>query len=328
MRIVLRADAGVERGTGHVMRCLTLGEGLLEAGHDVVLVGDLGGVEWLLRQVGAMGIRHIACPRDSHDQELFVELGADRVVVDSYWIPAELISSADARVPTLAIVDGDHRGISAHWYLDHNVGAEERDWSHLEGTVLAGARYGLVRKAVAALRRQDGWKLPGRESRIVAFMGGTDPRHVMTAVVRSIAAVMPEAHLTAVTTTAQLEGVSSAAARMPNAEIVGPTSSLPEMLGSADVIVSAAGTSLLDVCALGRAALFVGVVDNQRDGLAHAMAAGAAYGVDATLHGAESVGEMLVRLLDDEDLRRSTVERALELVDGRGVSRVVRALTA
>src|SRR5690606_4872523 len=101
---------------------------------------------------------------------------------------------------------------------------------------------------------------------------------------------------------------------------------LPEILGSADVVVSAAGTSAWDVCTMGRPAVLVGVVENQSAGLARALEAGVALGVDATLESSDRTGTLLARLLDDQDVRRAVVERALAVFDGRGVERVANAL--
>lgn len=327
MRVVLRADAGPLRGTGHVMRCITVARALADDGNDVVLLGEIDDVGWLTRYINDVEMEHVPCARDMLSVETLRSLGADRLVVDSYWIDVELIREANEFVPTMAIVDNDTRGITATWYLDQNLGAELRDWSDVSGHVLAGSRYALVRKEILKHRVEDGWKIPGRESHVVAFMGGTDPTRMMTAVAGSIAKALPELHLTAVTTAEQVDAIKATVAPMPHATVLGPTSRLPEVLGSADAIVSAAGTSSWDVCSMGRPAVLVGVVDNQSAGLAHTLAQGIALGVDATRHGADCVGALLARLLDDAALRETLVSRANEEFDGGGATRVARALT-
>ncbi len=328
MRVVVRADAGPQRGTGHVMRCLTVAEALIDIGHDVALVGEIDDVDWLSRHVNSVGIEHITCERDQLALKTLKSLGAERLVVDSYWIDPTQIAAADALVPTMAIVDNDLRGIRATWYLDQNLGAEAQDWSGVTGTVLAGSRYALVRQAVLEQRDSRGWEIPGRDSHVVAFMGGTDPGGVMTQVVKSIAGALPRLRLTAITTEAQFDSVREAAATMPYATVMGPTPDLPVLLGTADVVVSAAGTSSWDVCSMGKAAVLVGVVENQSSGLAHALESGLATGVDATVHGAVSVGALLKRLLDDAAMRESIVRAANETFDGLGSRRVATALTA
>jgi spore coat polysaccharide biosynthesis predicted glycosyltransferase SpsG len=328
MRVALRADAGPERGTGHVMRCLTVAEALVQLGHDVLLLGVVESVPWLTDYIRTTDVTHVSCGRDSLDLELLQELRIDRVVVDSYWIAPDLISRVNREIPTLAIVDGDARGIRADFLLDHNVGAETRDWSEAPGTVLAGSKYALVRQAIRGQRVDHGWEVPGRESHIVAFMGGTDPGAMMQHVVASIVDVLPQARLTAITTQDLVPIVRRLTDQMPNGVTLGPTPDLPRHLGDAHLIVSAAGTSVLDVCTIGKPTVLVGVVDNQSEGLRHAVDRGLALGVDATTEGASSVGSLVLQLLDDADLRERLVRTATTELDGMGSSRVAEALTA
>ena len=310
------------------MRCLTIAEALQDAGHDVAIMGEIEGVDWLDRHVAATGIRHIPTERDALSAQQLVALGADRLVVDSYWIDPADIAEANAVVPTLAVIDEVTRGIHADWYLDHNLGAEDLDWSSAHGTVLAGSRYALVRRAITQHRIESGWAIPGRDSHVVAFMGGTDPAEVMTSVAASIAAVLPDLRFTAVTTESQVDSVTAATSGMPNATVLGPRPDLPDLLGTADAVVSAAGTSAWDVCSMGRPVVLVGVVDNQSAGLTRAVEQGIATGVDATVNGADAVGAILARLLDDAVLRESLVRRANETFDGQGARRVADALTS
>jgi RimJ/RimL family protein N-acetyltransferase len=91
-----------------------------------------------------------------------------------------------------------------------------------------------------------------------------------------------------------------------------------------DLVVSAAGTSVWELCCLGIPMALVCAVENQRRGydrvLAHAAAEGLGIG------GLDSQAtERLAHLLDDPALRRSSADRAATLVDGRGASRIVNA---
>jgi spore coat polysaccharide biosynthesis predicted glycosyltransferase SpsG len=308
------------------MRCLTLGEALRDAGHEIALMGEISGVPWLEGYLDEIGVERIDVPRDSLRLEDVLAAGGDRVVVDSYWIEPAAIADVDRGVPTMAVIDNTTRGIVATWYLDHNLGAERRPWAVESGTVLAGSRYALVRRAVSRHRRDSGWRIPSEAPRVVAFMGGTDPGRVMTEVAGSIASAMPHVHLTVVTTPDQIEEVDARVAGMPHVTVLGPRLDLPEILGTADLIVSAAGTSAWDTCSMGRPVVLVGVVDNQSSGLEQALLEGVAVGVDATHEGASAVGELLARLCRDDELREGIVRRANEVFDCGGSSRVAAAL--
>ncbi|HWL01226.1 MAG TPA: glycosyltransferase [Microbacteriaceae bacterium] len=321
MRVALRADAGVEQGSGHVMRCLTLAEALLARGHEVELHAALEGVDWLEQAVSVSGARFVVAERDRIDP--LALRGQEAVVIDSYRIPAAEISALPMGV--LAIVDGESRGIRAGLYLDQNLGAEGATWHPPgPGRVLAGARYALVRDAILSSRRAEPWRIDGRP-RVLLVLGGTDP-HGLT--VRAAAALdgLAAAAVTVVVGARWREQVAAAA---PSAAVVETTPRLPELLAAADVVVSAAGTSAWDVCALGVPAVLVAVVENQQRSLAAASDAGVCLGIDVAAHGAEALSELpglVGGLVDDEATRRTMSLAARAAVDGLGKVRVVEEL--
>lgn len=328
MRVLLRADAGGDRGTGHVMRCLTLAETLRERGHDPVLLGSIEGVGWLDQRIRESGVPVLAAEADSLELAAVRAARAERVVVDSYRIPADTIGAVDAVVPVLAIVDGDTRGIRAHRYLDQNLGAERTAHPpEIASRMLAGARYALTRSEILAARRERPWEFRGAPPRVLAVLGGTDPTAAAPAVAGSLAGVRGIA-ITMVAAPAHLDAVRDALADASAAEVIAVTPELPALLAEADVVVSAAGTSAWDVGALGAPAVLIGVVDNQRASLAAIAREGIALTIDASRdpRALAGTGELVARLLADEPLRRTLAERCRAVFDGRGAERVAVAL--
>ncbi|NUR79355.1 MAG: spore coat protein, partial [Dermatophilaceae bacterium] len=51
VHIALRCDASPRTGTGHVVRCLALGDELTSRGVRVTILGEVTGVPWLTDQV-------------------------------------------------------------------------------------------------------------------------------------------------------------------------------------------------------------------------------------------------------------------------------------
>jgi len=326
MRVIFRADASVTQGSGHVMRCLTLAEELDRQGHEVVFASAVESIRWLDDYLLSTGYRRVTVEANRVDEAALLALEPDWVVVDSYRIDADEISSLAAAVPVLAIVDGETRGIDATLYLEQNLGSELLPWPKPE-RMLAGVRYALIRDAFLSARRPDPSALVA-VPHVTAFMGGTDPSGIIVEVARQLARVSGPFSLTVVSPAAHTVAVHAALGGH-SAEVISPTSELPVILGRSDVIVSAAGTSAWDVCTLAIPALFVGVVDNQSHSLAAITAGGCAIGIDLVL------GESLNRLTSavnslarDVELRASLSAQCAAVFDGLGKNRVVAALNA
>jgi RimJ/RimL family protein N-acetyltransferase len=113
-------------------------------------------------------------------------------------------------------------------------------------------------------------------------------------------------------------------------QVTAPVPDLPARMATADLIVSAAGTSTWEVCALGRPMALVAAVDNQRAGHDRVVAAGGAVGLGgvADLADVKATAARLEPLLTDATLRRRLAHAAHRLVDGRGAWRVVSAWEA
>lgn len=329
MNVLLRADAGESQGTGHVMRCMTLAEALLARGHAVTIMGALGDVPWLTELIKNSGIRHTVCKANELDVDGIAASGFDWVVVDSYLVPSERVSSLNRSTPCLAIVDGDIRGIRADLYLDQNLGASLDNGHELDGRMLAGSSYALVRDAVLGNRRDStAAQIVGRP-RVVAFMGGTDPDGAIVEVAKSIAAQQLDIELDLVTTSLWAGRAESAVAGLAHARLIEPTEDLPTILGSADVIVSAAGTSAWDICTMARPAVLIALVANQQGSLAPIAQAGVALTIDATPGGAGGIsetGQLVASLINDSGLRQGLIQRCKATFDGLGKSRVVKTM--
>jgi len=326
VRVLLRADSGKVQGTGHVMRCLTLGDELRSRGHDVHLMTTPITVRWLASLVAASGIVVHHAAVNELPIDAIAALDLDWVVVDSYRIDPEQVSRLNKLIPVLAIIDGDDRGMDASLYLDQNLGADKAKWPpKVLDRLLAGASYSLVRDAILRERRQEPWRLHGERAAIVSFMGGTDPTGASVEVAAALIAASADAELTIVAPEELHELIEALSRGRGHLTISDPTPELPALFGRADIVVSAAGTSAWDVCALGIPAVLVAVVHNQSSSISEALAEGMVLGIDAS-DGRSGLTEQLtsrvVTLLTNEVVRRKLSDRCLEIFDGKGKARV------
>ncbi|RIV39798.1 PseG/SpsG family protein [Micromonospora radicis] len=334
VRVGLRCDAGPQRGVGHLVRSLALGEEFLARGAAVELFGTVSGADWATGQLAARGIPQ----RPGPDTPAALVAAARRhdldvLVLDSYDLdPAGAGALRAAGVLTLAIVDGDTRGQDADLYLDQNFGT---DLVVPAGRLLTGSTYALLRDSVLAARPvapRPATDLP-RPS-VLAFFGGTDAADaapLLTGVLLSTGRPM---ELTVVAGRADSVERIAALARGPGQSLrtVPPTGALPALIATADLVVSAAGTSTWELCCLGAPAALVCVVDNQRESYRRVVDAGLVAGLGelsalaADPAARTAAAGVLAPLLTDGTRRAALSVRARAVVDGRGRARVVDAV--
>jgi UDP-2,4-diacetamido-2,4,6-trideoxy-beta-L-altropyranose hydrolase len=328
MKVLLRADASVTQGTGHVMRCLTLGDELEALGHEVVLASSASNIPWLEALIAGKSFERHEVPPHSLDTEVIERFAPDWVVVDSYEIPAELIGATRARSRVLAIVDGDSRNIDADLFLDHNVGAERLAWpDDVAHSLLAGSSFALVRKAIRDVKRPEPWKFSTSRPHILGVMGGSDPTGMIVDVARALAGVTRDVSVTLVCAPAWRADVDSALENKDNVSIIEPTNDLPALLAKTDIAISAAGTSSWELCTLALPSILIEVVDNQTEGLREMTAQGLVVGLSPSALGRSSIAAEIARhverLIDDEPARFALSSACANCFDGKGASRVV-----
>ena len=107
--------------------------------------------------------------------------------------------------------------------------------------------------------------------------------------------------------------------------VLAPVDGLPALMSTQDLVISAAGTSVWELCCIGVPMALVWAVDNQREGYDRVVAAGAAIGLGGPGPGAdEHAVDLLTRALTDARVRADLVSAGHRVVDGLGAWRVVR----
>lgn len=307
-RIVLRVDAGLEIGTGHVIRCLTLADALRAAGAEPVFVtrAHRGNV---ITEITARGHRAEILPGNTG-----IDYGAHPAPPDyAPWLEADWRTDAAA---TRAVLEAesaswlvmDHYALDAAWQkvalptdvsllvlddladrphcadllLDQNFGRKAEDYAGLvpdSCTLKIGPAHALLRPEFAQLRPN---ALARREAldrpkTLLVTLGGIDKDNVATRVLDALADA-PAARSQRVTVVMgsgapHLGAVRDRAAMMPMpVEVVAGVSNMGAHMMLSDLCIGAVGATAWERCALGLPTLQVVLADNQRK-VAQAMAA-------------------------------------------------------
>jgi UDP-2,4-diacetamido-2,4,6-trideoxy-beta-L-altropyranose hydrolase len=356
----LRADASLDIGTGHVMRCLTLADALRRRGavcrficreHPGHLIDQIleRGFEVLVlpgaSPSGALGVRsgidYIGwlgtdqATDAAQTREVLIGRRLDWLVVDHYALDEtweRMIRPATRKV--LVIDDLANRRHECELLLDQNLGRATSDYAYLlpaTGTILAGPRYALLRPEFAALRAQSlVRRSTERVQQLLVTLGGVDKDNLTLFVLKVLAgSVLPaDCQIIAVMggRAPGLQAVREFAASTPGRiELRVDEKNMAALMVASDVAIGAAGGTAWERCCLGLPTLLVLVAENQLAGALALQARGAALVANAGLPLEEGLRAQLPHLLDPR--RLSQMQAAcIAMVDGEGVRRVVEKL--
>jgi UDP-2,4-diacetamido-2,4,6-trideoxy-beta-L-altropyranose hydrolase len=335
--LIIRADASVEIGTGHVMRCLALAQAWQDAGGDVVfaMARSTPAVEDRLCAERVVVFKLDAIAGDATQViALARSRQAQWVVADGYAFGSGYQHEIKNAALKLLWVDdgGQQEHYSADLILNQNTHARESMYPHREPhtRLLLGPRY-------AMLRREFGpWREFKREiarvgSKVLVTMGGSDPDNVTLRVIEALQAVAADRlEITVVAGGSNphfgsLQQAVSLSGRAPR--LLRNAANMPELMAWADIAISAAGTTCWEMCLLGLPAMVIDLAPNQLPVALELARSHAAIHLgntrDVTV---EKIGVRLEFFLRSPDLRSTMSQRGRELVDGRGAQRVVCAM--
>lgn len=326
---MLVADASPTTGVGHYVRSAALGEAFAASGWAVTvgLPGD--SVRWVSEDARAKGWAVQVAGSGPPSLESLAGFRTDGaallVVLDSYRLDGDALRRAREFLPgQLMVIDdlGDRELTAADVVLNQNVGADSMAMRVGDSAcVLRGPRFALLRTQITA-RRAEGLAgvghLPAAPRRVLVVMGGTDPSGSAPVVGAACRAAFPNAEVVVVS--------PGGAPACPDCELV-VVSRIADMgaaILAADLVVTAAGSTLWEVCCLARPAAAVEVAPNQRDVYARLRDSGTVVGLGSAPVDGRDVTEALRRLIARPGALRDLARAGAALVDGRGAQRVVR----
>lgn len=303
MRFVFRADASVQIGTGHVMRCLTLADELVRQGHECRFVcrehkGHLGDL------IADKGYDFTLLPSQSDNELNHRDRGADNcaywlgvpwqedarqtldalkawqpswLVVDHYTLDAQWESYVRNALPgmrLMAIDDLADRPHQVNVLLDQNLGRKPEDYRDLvpeHCRRLIGPRHALLRLEFAESRRSSLQRRQqgGPVRRLLVSLGGVDKDNVTGQVLDAVSRIdLPENMEITVVMGASapwLEEVRRRAKQMAcETEVVVNVTDMAQRMAEADLAIGAAGSTSWERCCLGLPTIVLVLAENQR----------------------------------------------------------------
>lgn len=335
--LLIRADAGVDIGTGHLMRCLALAQAWQDMIGEAIFITSCDS-EPLLQRLRDEGNRVVELEKtypDNDGWEVFskvLQANPDTwVVLDGYHFDSAYQRRLKGMGHSLLVIDD--MAHMDHYYADvvlnQNIQAEELDYSTEPTTqLLLGTDYVMLR---SEFWHWISWKreIPEVALKILITLGGADPDNQTLKVIRALQYVGGLEGIVVVgASNPHYDALDSAVRHsLSDIRLVHNTSNMPELMTWADVAVTAGGSTCWETAFLGLPNVLLVLADNQK-GIAEKLdRVGVAYSLgwygDVT---SKRIAKTLSKLIIDQKQRQEMRTNGQNLIDGKGVKRVVSIL--
>ena len=295
MKVVFRADASLEMGTGHVMRCLSLAQ---------VLKYNGANIEFICRKHNGNLIDKIHSNGfNVHELEVLEKVEVDTRLAHSEWLGATQQQDADDCIKILKAKKNDwlivdHYALDEQWQkrlkpyyeklmviddladrkhrcdvlLDQNFGRSPQDYKNLVPTsakLLMGSEYALLRPEFEKYRQYSlNHRKDAKFKKLLINMGGTDPDNITGKVIERLqTAKLPKGvEITIVMgkMAPHLASVITRANKLPyRSEVKVDIDNMAELMANADIAIGASGATTWERCCLGLPTIQLVTAHNQ-----------------------------------------------------------------
>jgi UDP-2,4-diacetamido-2,4,6-trideoxy-beta-L-altropyranose hydrolase len=272
MKIAIRADASLEIGVGHVMRCLTLARSLQNDHHDVVfLCKSLP--EHLQSQIRSFGFTlHLLSSLSTHEplKILKNQNGFDWLVVDHYSLGERWEKTMRQGARNIMVIDDlADRKHDCDLLLDQNLWPDAA--TRYTGLIdpecrrLIGPQYALIREEfvnVADSRQRDGVVQKG-----LVFLGGGDTHKQVIKILEGMQLLnRPDIQWDVVIgmQDPSLTETKETVSKFSNVALYTRFVNMAALMERADVAIASGGTTTWERCILGLPAFTVIMAENQK----------------------------------------------------------------
>lgn len=338
--MLIRADAGVEMGTGHVMRCLALAQAWQDLGGTAIFLSAQSTTP-ISDRISAEGCEHVRQrfqAGGTEDASFTLDLCRSRdvnwIVLDGYAFGAEYQRSLRSSRSNLLCIDdnADAGEFYSNFVLNTNLHACESMYAARapETRLLLGPKFALLRREFKNWRRERR-RFPAIANRILLTMGGTDPAGLTSKALEALRTAPGDIEIrVAISSSNPRINELTKACEQPELRArleVDP--SMPDLMAWADMAIAAAGTTCWELCRFGVPTIVIDVAENQRSIAAElgrqevCLHAG-----DAQHASDQKILELTELLRKSPERRQAMSDRGRRLVDGKGAERVVGELQA
>lgn len=333
-KICFRVDANSEIGQGHAMRCLSVAKQLVkrDEAECKFAVSDKKSESFF----DGTGFECFNLGKDYKDysenaanefKQLLIEDHFDIAFLDSYYINKKYISIIGLCVKTACFFCKEEK-ISVNLLINYNVNYNKKFYFECykkqNCKLLLGTEYVPLREEFFISKQR---KEPLKAEKILFLTGGSDSQELVNDFIEN-SARLSSCDLTVVVGKYS-DYKKSEITKVPNnVKIVAQTNQIVDLMLANDLVISAGGTTMYELCALGIPSIIYSMADNQKSEAEYMGQHG--YVVYVGESQESDFWDILVnetiRVVNSQYLRQVMVEKMQKLVEGNGSIKIAECL--
>lgn len=336
--IWIRADGRKEIGTGHVMRCLSIADALCRMGEQVCfLLADNSAVPLLERQGQEYRILNSSYQHPEEELEELMPLLAESqsgvFLADSYYVTDTYLRRVRDFMPVCYMDDMGISGLPVDLLINYNIFADTSLYERFgdERTLyLLGTEYAPLRREFQEVPYQVREKV----RRVLLTTGGSDIYNLAGKILEEVLANEETQNLEYCVVSGvyneYLPALLEIEKKHPGVQVHSNVTDMSELMRTCDIAVTAGGSTMYELCAVGVPIICFSFVDNQEkivEGFRNRNIV--CFGGDYLRQGERMVRDVAAHielLCRNAELRKNYSIRQKTLVDGQGAMRIARQL--
>lgn len=345
-KLYIRADMNKQIATGHIMRCISIANAAKEKGLEVVFICADENPKEVLSQNGfeciILNSRWDDLESEFEDLRAVIE-GDACLLVDSYSVTYKYLESLREIIKVIYMDDlnsflypVDMVITYANYYKKWNIESQYELGKNLPDKsgditkLLLGTKYVPLRSEFRNLPAKE---VSDTVKKILIMSGGSDNYHIQKTLLKALVNSDGDYKLTAICGRYNMDydELASTYENDDNVTILTTVNNLIDYIKESDLVITAGGTTLYEICACGTPAITYSFADNQLDNvLQFEVDELMPYAGDARIltenEGEEKFTQSVltqVNSLLPQDKRKEKSMKMQEQVDGYGAARIV-----
>lgn len=340
VHVLIRCDASVSIGTGHVMRCIALAQALKKLDMTITFLSQSLSKSLKERMVkeGFSLVELTQCAQgddlDIEQTKTFCQTNNPQILIlDGYNFDLEYQMQLNALPSKMLLIDDSDgsRKICADFILNQNIWATTNLYqlSAFESNLLLGPRFALFRQEFC--HRIKSRQISPTVQNILVTPGGSDPSNIIPTVVEALKNLNSQQlkiRLLLGSMNQRKEEIKAATKHFPcQLELFDHIDSMPNFMEWADLAISGGGFTTFELALMGTPSLFFieskyqepNVNEFEKKQLARSLG----HSKNCT---ASSISKAINEIMTDHAIRTHFSTSCKLLFDGEGASRVAQTL--